>query len=92
MATPNQTGFLSDTIYLSQDDGELDLVLSSGELYRAGNCPAPGLYRQVDGPRTVEIKAVGEPLPPSFDGRVACYRRVQSLWKQIEAQETAHAA
>ena len=91
MDTTNRIGFLSDTIHLRQDGGEMDLVLSSGELYRAGNCPAPGLYRQVDGPRTVEIKTSGEPLPPSFDGRVACYRRVQSLWKQIEA-ETAHAA
>ena len=61
---------------------ELDLVFSSGTLYHAGERPAPGLYRQVDGPRTVEIKA-GDSLPASFDGHVACYRRVEQLWGQI---------
>lgn len=60
-----------------------DLVLSSGTLFRAGDCPPPGLYRQTEGARRrVEIGAPGERLPASLDGQVACYRRVE-MWGQI---------
>lgn len=76
---------------LFTDDGDLDFLFSSGNYYRAGQSPEPGLYRQIDGPRTVEIRN-GEPLPASFDGHVAVYRRIESLWGQIEEQELDRAA
>ena len=72
---------------LLSEDEEQDLATFSGPLYPAGQCPPPGLYRQVDGSRTVEIHE-GNTLPPSFDGRVAWYRRVERLWGQLEEQRT----
>jgi hypothetical protein len=77
----------SDSLdFFLSDAEDQDLLSAPGNLYRAGDCPAPGLYRQVDGPRTVEIKE-GESLPASFDGHVACYRRVERLWGQIEGRQ-----
>lgn len=98
IASPNDGPLTSrpgDSLRLTNldDDGEMELVLSSGCLYRAGQCPEPGLYREVDGGRrSVEITTQGEPLPPSFDGRVALYRRIERLWGQIEQQHTTTAA
>ena len=65
------------------EEVEAELVFSPGSLFRAGDCPPPGLYRQVAGPRTVDIAENGDRLPASFDGHVAVYRRVESLWGQI---------
>ena len=65
------------------DDEALDLAPAPAHLYHAGECPAPGLYRQVEGTRTVQIHE-GNSLPPSFNGRVACYQRVEALWAQVE--------
>lgn len=74
-ATPN------DSLDLFAPDD--DLLSDLGNLYCAGDDPTPGLYRQVDGPRTIQINP-GDRLPASFDGRVACYRRVRR-WEQIAA-------
>ncbi len=87
MSVPSHhTGARNDSFdfFLSEDE-EQDLTFASN-LYRAGESPAPGLYRQVDGPRSVEIEE-GDSLPASFDGHVAFYRRVERLWGQIEAHQ-----
>ena len=86
--SPNVSSDLNDSLQiLLSEEGDMDLVLTSGSLYRAGECPPPGLYRQVDGPRVLEVKTQSDCLPASLDGHVACYRRVQSLWGQIEQRE-----
>ena len=82
-APSHHTSARNDSLDFFLSDEEDQDLLSASSLYRAGERPAPGLYRQVDGPRTVEIKE-GDRLPASFDGHVACYRRVERLWGQIE--------
>ena len=64
------------------EDEVLDLSPEPTHLYHAGEIPPPGLYRQLDGWRSVEIRE-GERLPASLDGHVAYYRRVERLWGQI---------
>ena len=45
------------------------------EIYLANELVSPGQYQQIGGPRKITLESPGQ-LPPSFDGRVACYRRV----------------
>jgi len=52
------------------------------EFYLAGETVLPGIYRQIGGNREVRIERE-DVLPASLDGRVACYRRIYSMWSQI---------
>lgn len=58
------------------------------ETYLAGERVLPGMYRQVDGPREI-LLAHEDFLPASLDGRVACYRRVQYVWAEMERRKAA---
>ena len=56
-----------------------------GEIYLAGECVPPGVYRQIGGLRELRFEQA-DYLPASFDGRVACYERVENTWAQISQQ------
>jgi hypothetical protein len=50
----------------------------------AGQRAGPGAYRNVETGCRVEFDRAGM-LPPSFDGRVACYVQVPRTWAQHAA-------
>ncbi|HZT41011.1 MAG TPA: hypothetical protein VFA07_02420 [Chthonomonadaceae bacterium] len=56
------------------------------ELFLAGEKVQPGLYRQLGSGREVRLEEE-DVLPASFDGRVACYMRVQNTWSQLSPQK-----
>lgn len=60
------------------------------DLYMAGERVLPGLYRQVDGNREVWLEKE-DILPASFDGRVACYRKV-CTWGLLQKQAAVPAS
>jgi hypothetical protein len=62
--------------------------LLAGELFIAGECVPPGLYRQVGTEREVYFEQE-DILPGSLDGRVACYERIQHTWRQLKAAPRA---
>lgn len=47
----------------------------------AGQHASPGRYRNVETGACLQLDEEG-PLPPSFDGRVACYVLVRGAWDQ----------
>jgi len=49
-----------------------------GELFLAGETVPRGNYCQINGRRVVTLNATGL-LPASLDGRVACYRRTNTI-------------
>lgn len=55
-----------------------------GDFYLAGERVALGIYKQVGGSRQLCLDHE-DSLPASLDGHVACYRRVQFTWGQIQA-------
>lgn len=69
---------------LHDDDGEL--------LYTAGETVPAGHYTKVDASYPSEIiLEVGGPLPPSFDGHVAMYRRREKNWHLSMPVDEAYA-
>ncbi len=59
-----------------------------GELYLAGECVPPGVYRQVETHRDIVLDREGC-LPASLDGRVACYELAPLRWKHIRKRPSA---
>jgi hypothetical protein len=56
--------------------------VSGQELYLAGEKVLPGVYRQIGGDRLIRLEKE-DILPASLDGKVACYLRVDSTWRQL---------
>ena len=52
-------------------------------IFLAGELAPAGLYQRIGTSHTVRL-IHQDYLPATFDGRVACYARVQSLWSEIE--------
>jgi hypothetical protein len=57
----------------------IELGITDEPVYRAGARAPAGEYARVDRPGPIVALAEGERLPPSFDGTVACYARLQRL-------------
>jgi hypothetical protein len=66
-----------------------DRDMFARELYLAGERVVPGLYKQVDSTRVVELDFEGF-LPASLDGRVACFVREQRPWGQMQQTSRSH--
>lgn len=58
-----------------EPDREIERILLAGQHV------APGAYRNVETGCCIEFEEAGR-LPPSFDGRVACYVPVPRTWRQ----------
>jgi hypothetical protein len=66
----------------------LDADGFDGEIFLAGERVPTGRYRMIGTSREITID--GEDyLPASFDGRVACYKRVTETWNQVGEQSGA---
>ena len=75
---------------------QTDTDMFARELYLAGERVQPGLYKQVDGDRIVELERE-DFLPASLDGQVACFVRVPRSWDQkdrgaVDSSIRAHEA
>ena len=54
------------------------------DFYLAGERVAPGIYKQIGGLRELYLDHE-DYLPASLDGHVACYKRVQHTWGQMQS-------
>lgn len=55
------------------------------EIYTAGQHAEAGTYREVGTRREVVLEEAGT-LPPSLNGRVACYVRLHYRWSEHESK------
>jgi hypothetical protein len=60
-----------------------DLDICTDEVYLAGEWVSSGTYKQVGSNREIWVEDE-DVLPASIDGRVACYRRVQT-WARVNS-------
>ena len=58
------------------------------EVYLAGECAPPGLYKQLGKGRLIDLHRE-DFLPATLDGRVACYVRLEHTWGQIVRSASA---
>lgn len=60
------------------------------EVYLAGERVLPGLYKQIGGSRVVTLERE-DTLPATCDGKVACYRKIETTWGNIRSDAQSYA-
>lgn len=68
---------------------DADFDESDEAIFLAGERVSPGNYRLVGGSGRQLVLEEADVLPATFDGRVACYLRVENTWGQIAGEARA---